>query len=237
MWYIYIKIVKIQERLKLHGNCRGAHCASATTTTIFYTDGQWPSLQFPWKSIKNMGLLELFLIAVGLSMDAFAVAACIGLNAKPGWGRALTVGLYFGAAQSVMPVIGWLAGASFAEHIAGFSAYIAFAVLAFIGGKMIKESFAMPAGNKIDGLNHKKMLAFAAATSIDALAVGITFAFLSVNILAAAGLIGAVTFILSAAGVKIGAALGVKLKSKAEFAGGLILIIIGAKILLEQIFG
>ena len=183
-----------------------------------------------------MGLLELFLVAVGLSMDAFAVAACIGLGAKPCWGRALTVGLYFGAAQAAMPVIGWLVGASFAEHIAGFSAYIAFAVLAFIGGKMIKESFK-PAENRIDGLSHKKMLVFAAATSVDALAVGITFAFLSVNILAAAGLIGAVTFILSAAGVKIGGILGVKLKSKAEFAGGLILIIIGAQILLEQITG
>jgi len=184
-----------------------------------------------------MGLLELFLIAAGLSMDAFAVAACIGLSIKDkksSLDKSLITGLYFGGAQAVMPVLGYLAGARFADRITGFSGYIAFAVLAFIGGKMIKEGFDKENKVNVD-LSHRKMLILAVATSIDAFAVGITFAFLDVNIASAAGFIGVVTFVFSAAGVKIGRILGLKLKNKAEFAGGLILVLMGARILLGHL--
>ena len=190
-----------------------------------------------------MQLFELFFTAVGLSMDAFAVAACIGLslrsNIKKSFAesleRSLIVGLYFGIAQAVMPLIGYFAGIWFADAIDNISGYIAFAILAFIGGKMIKESFSKSDERISADLTFRKMLPLAVATSIDALAVGISFAFLSVNILAAVGLIGIVTFVLCAVGVKIGSALGAKFKSKAEFVGGAILILIGLHILWEQI--
>ena len=185
-----------------------------------------------------MGLLELFLIAVSLSMDAFAVSACIGLNIKNkrlNWNQAVISGLYFGAAQFIMPVIGYLAGSSFTDRVSGFSAYIGFAVLAFIGAKMIKESLDKSEKKLGSDLNYKNMLVLAVATSIDALAVGIVFAVENVSIIPAAGFIGVVTFILAIVGVKIGGILGSKLKNKAEFAGGFILILIGAKILLEHL--
>ena len=184
-----------------------------------------------------MGMLELFFIAVGLSMDAFAVSACIGLNLnsrKSGLNEAITAGIYFGTAQAVMPLAGYYAGSRFADKISDYSGYIAFVILAFIGGKMLKESFDK-SNNKINAdVNFKKMLPLAAATSIDALSVGISFAFLNVNIFSAVSFIGIITFILSATGVKIGGILGLKFKSKAEFSGGLILILIGAKILIEH---
>ena len=192
-----------------------------------------------------MHLLELFFIAVGLSMDAFAVAACIGLSARDNirksfaenLERSLTVGLYFGIAQAVMPLAGYFAGIWFADNdsITAVSGYIAFAILAFIGGKMIKGSFSKSEEQTSADLSFRKMLPLAVATSIDALAVGVSFAFLSVNIFAAIGIIGIVTFVLCAAGVKIGSVLGAKIKSKAEFIGGLILILIGVSILAEQL--
>ena len=188
-----------------------------------------------------MGLLGLFLIAAGLSMDAFAVSACIGLgikDKKSGWKKAVSAGLYFGGAQFIMPVAGYFAGASVADKIAGFSGYIAFIILAFIGGKMIRASFDKSCENKPDtDLCRKKMLILAAATSIDALFVGVgvlSFNFSARSIFFAAGFIGAVTFILSASGVKLGGLLGLKLKNKAEFAGGLVLVLIGVRILLEH---
>ena len=186
-----------------------------------------------------MSFLELFLIAAGLSMDAFAVSACIGLSIKDkksGWDKAVMAGLYFGGAQFIMPLIGYFAGARFADKIEDFSGYIAFAILAFIGGKMIKESFDKE-NKAVADLSHKKMLILAVATSIDALFVGVgvlSFSFSGARIFSAAGFIGVTTFILSAAGVKIGGIFGLKLKNKAEFAGGLILILIGARILLEH---
>jgi putative Mn2+ efflux pump MntP len=191
-----------------------------------------------------MGLMELFFIALGLSADAFAVSTCIGLsikNKKSNLDETLKAGLYFGISQAVMPVIGYFAAAQFADRISNYSGYIAFGILAFIGGKMIKESFDKsdksdkPENQLNADLGFKKMFPLAVATSIDALAVGVTFALRNVSILPAAGFIGITTFLLAAAGVKIGGILGMKFKSKAEFAGGLVLLLMGVKILLEHL--
>lgn len=182
-----------------------------------------------------MSFIELFLIAVGLSMDAFAVSVCKGLSVKRlSPKHALIVGIYFGGFQFLMPVIGYLLGFRFEHIITNIDHWIAFVLLAFIGGSMIKESFGK-SEELNDDFSFKTMLMMAVATSIDALAVGITFAFLSVRILPAAGLIGITTFIISGAGIYIGNVFGAKYKSKAELAGGVILILIGAKILLEHL--
>lgn len=182
-----------------------------------------------------MSFIELFLIAVGLSMDAFAVSVCKGLSVKRlSPKHALLVGIYFGGFQFLMPVIGYLLGFRFEHIITNIDHWIAFVLLAFIGGSMIKESFGK-SEELNDDFSFKTMLMMAVATSIDALAVGITFAFLSVRILPAAGLIGITTFIISGAGIYIGNVFGAKYKSKAELAGGVILILIGAKILLEHL--
>ncbi len=183
-----------------------------------------------------MNFLELFIIAVGLSMDAFAVAICTGLSMKkPTIKKALTVGGYFGLFQGVMPLIGYLVGASFADKITAFDHWIAFILLGIIGGKMIKESFdkECPVTDG-DNLGIKKMVPLAVATSIDALAVGVSFAFLEVEIVPAILFIGVVTFLLSAVGTRIGNLFGAKFKSKAELAGGIILVVMGAKILAEH---
>ena len=181
-----------------------------------------------------MGFIELFLIAVGLSMDAFAVAVCKGLALKKITLRhALIVGLWFGGFQALMPVLGWLLGFRFEHVIESVDHWVAFVLLGIIGLSMIRES-----GNteEVGGdLGVRSMLVLAVATSIDALAVGITFAFLSVKILPAACLIGVTTFLLSALGVYIGHVFGLKYKAKAELAGGVILILIGLKILLEHL--
>ena len=182
-----------------------------------------------------MGFIELLLIAVGLSMDAFAVSVCKGLSVKKvGVKHAALAGLYFGGFQFLMPVIGYLLGFRFESVIENVDHWVAFVLLAFIGGNMIKESFG-----KAEELNEdfgvKTMLLMAIATSIDALAVGITFAFLEVQILPAAGLIGVTTFLLSFVGIYIGNAFGTRYKSKAELAGGIILVLIGLKILLEHL--
>lgn len=182
-----------------------------------------------------MGTVELLLIAVGLSMDAFAVSVCKGLSVRRLKARhAALAGLYFGGFQFLMPVLGWLLGSRFESMITSIDHWIAFILLGAIGGNMVKESFSET--EKLDDdFGLKTMLLLAVATSIDALAVGITFAFLTVSILPAAGLIGVTTFLLSALGIFIGHAFGTRYKAGAERTGGVILILIGLKILLEHL--
>lgn len=184
----------------------------------------------------SMSLLELFIIAVGLSMDAFAVSICKGLAmSKVDLKKASICGIWFGGFQALMPLIGWLLGSQFTSYITKVDHWIAFVLLALIGGNMIKESLEKDEEKVSDSLEFKVMLLLAIATSIDALAMGVTFAFLSVNIWWAITFIGATTFILSAIGVKAGAFLGMKFKAKAEFAGGCVLVLMGTKILLEHL--
>lgn len=182
-----------------------------------------------------MNLFELLIIAVGLSMDAFAVAVCKGLSMKKMcWKSAIITGLYFGGFQAVMPLLGYLLGCQFDHMIQNIDHWIAFGLLIFIGGNMIKESRS--AAEECDcSFAAKKMLPLAIATSIDALAVGVTFAFLKVDIVFAIAFIGIITFTFSVLGTKVGNVFGAKYKSKAELAGGLILILLGAKILLEHL--
>ena len=182
-----------------------------------------------------MGLLELFLIAVGLSMDAFAVAICKGLSVeKVKLKHGLIVGLYFGGFQAGMPLLGYFLGSSFAKYIENFDHWIAFLLLGIIGFNMIRES-----REKEEEVNasfgFKAMLPMAVATSIDALAVGVSFAIMQVQIIWAVTFIGVITFALSAIGVKIGNHFGAKYKSKAELFGGIVLILLGIKILLEHL--
>ena len=182
-----------------------------------------------------MGILDLFILAVGLSMDAFAVSVCKGLSLgkiKPK--HMCIAGACFGGFQALMPLIGYFLGSFFAEMIEKYDHWVAFVLLAIIGGNMIKESFGKD--EKVDSsMNVKSMLLLAIATSIDALAVGVTFAFLQVQIVPAVSFIGVITFIFSAVGVKIGSLFGTKYKSKAELFGGIVLVLIGIKILLEGI--
>ena len=183
-----------------------------------------------------MGILELFVLAIGLSMDAFAVSICKGLSVqKLELKHKLIVGAYFGGFQALMPAIGYLLGSQFEHLIVSIDHWIAFFLLLFIGGNMIKESREDDVDELDDDFGLKTMLLLAVATSIDALAVGVTFAFLRVNIIAAVLFIGCITFTCSTIGVKIGNVFGVKFKSKAELAGGVILILIGTKILLEHL--
>ena len=183
-----------------------------------------------------MGLIELFLIAVGLSMDAFAVSVCKGLAMpKCTFKKAAIVGLWFGGFQALMPAIGYILGAQFQEAIASIDHWIAFVLLALIGGNMIHEALDNDEEEADASLNVKTMFLLAVATSIDALAIGITFAFLKVSIIPAVCFIGIVTFIISFAGVKIGNVFGARYKNKAEIVGGIILILLGLKILLEHL--
>ena len=183
-----------------------------------------------------MGLNELFLIAVGLSMDAFAVSVCKGLAMpKCTFKKAAIVGLWFGGFQALMPAIGYILGAQFQEAIASIDHWIAFVLLALIGGNMIHEALDNDEEEADASLDVKTMFLLAVATSIDALAIGITFAFLKVNIIPAVCFIGIVTFIISFAGVKIGNVFGARYKNKAEIVGGVILILLGLKILLEHL--
>ncbi len=183
-----------------------------------------------------MGLIELFLIAVGLSMDAFAVSVCKGLAMpKCTFKKAAIVGLWFGGFQALMPAIGYVLGAQFQEAIASIDHWIAFVLLALIGGNMIHKALDNDEEEADASLNVKTMFLLAVATSIDALAIGITFAFLKVNIIPAVCFIGIVTFIISFAGVKIGNVFGARYKNKAEIVGGIILILLGLKILLEHL--
>ena len=183
-----------------------------------------------------MGLIELFLIAVGLSMDAFAVSVCKGLAMpKCTFKKAAIVGLWFGGFQALMPAIGYILGAQFQEAIASIDHWIAFVLLALIGGNMNHEALDNDEEEADASLDVKTMFLLAVATSIDALAIGITFAFLKVSIIPAVCFIGIVTFIISFAGVKIGNVFGARYKNKAEIVGGVILILLGLKILLEHL--
>ena len=183
-----------------------------------------------------MSLLELFLLAVGLSMDAFAVSVCKGLSVRRGsMKQALTVGIWFGGFQALMPFLGWLLGVQFQSFITSIDHWIAFVLLAFIGFNMIREARSDEENESNDRFDFKTMLPLAVATSIDALAVGVTFAFLRVNIVPAVSFIGCITFLLSAIGLKAGNIIGAKNRSRAEFAGGLVLILMGIKILLEHL--
>lgn len=183
-----------------------------------------------------MRLYELFIIAVSLSMDAFAVSVCKGLSAgRPRLSHCLTCGGWFGAFQALMPLIGWLLGVRFQGMIVSVDHWIAFVLLGLIGFNMVRESRGGAAEELDCSFSPRAMLPLAVATSIDALAVGVTFAFLQVdNIFLAVAFIGIITFVLSAAGVKVGAAFGVRFKSRAELAGGLILMGMGVKILVEH---
>ena len=183
-----------------------------------------------------MGLLELFILAVGLSMDAFAVSVCKGLAMpKISIRKTVIVGLWFGGFQAMMPTLGYLLGYQFRDKITAIDHWIAFILLVVIGANMIKEACSDDCEKEDDSLDIKTMFLLAVATSIDALAVGITFAFLDVHIISAVSFIGVTTFVISAIGVKIGNVFGTKYKSKAEFAGGAILILLGVKILLEHL--
>ncbi len=184
-----------------------------------------------------MDILELLLIAVGLSMDAFAVSVCKGLSVqrlKPR--HYLLTGAWFGGFQALMPSVGFLLGSAFERYIVSFDHWIAFVLLAFIGGNMVKESFDQEGECHDDSFSARTMFLLAVATSIDALAVGVTFALLpDVQIAAAVSLIGATTFLLSAAGLRVGNVFGLRYKARAELAGGVILILMGLKILLEHL--
>ena len=183
-----------------------------------------------------MSLLTLFITAVGLSMDAFSVAICKGLAMKKlSWKKALIIGLWFGGFQALMPTIGYLLGTRFESYVTAIDHWIAFVLLALIGANMVKESFSKEEESSNDAVDFKTMFLLAIATSIDALAVGVTYAFLQVRIVPAVSFIGVITFTLSIVGVKIGNVFGLKYKSKAELTGGIILIVMGIKILLEHL--
>ena len=187
-----------------------------------------------------MTFLEIFLVAIGLSMDAFAVAICKGLamptvNKK----QTLLIGAYFGVFQALMPLTGWLLGSQFARHVTKMAPWIAFVLLAWIGGNMIRESLSKKEEDEEvepAELRHKELFMLAIATSIDALAVGVSFSMveLAIPIGAAAALIGCTTFAISVGGVFVGHIFGARYKNRAEFVGGAILILIGVKILLEH---
>ena len=188
-----------------------------------------------------MGIVELFLIAVGLSMDAFAVSVCKGLSTrqlKPK--HYLIIGAWFGGFQALMPAIGYLLGSTFEKYITRYDHWVAFILLLLIGGNMIREALSGEEDEAEDTatagrLDHKKLFLMAIATSIDALAVGVTFAFLETPILSAVSLIGVTTFCISVAGVAVGCWFGARYKQRAEITGGVILVLLGCKILLEHL--
>ncbi|MCI8469027.1 MAG: manganese efflux pump [Eggerthellaceae bacterium] len=188
-----------------------------------------------------MGILELFVIGLGLSMDAFAVAVCKGLcMRRVNWGHALVIALFFGGFQALMPLIGWALGTGFAAVIEPVDHWVAFGLLAFIGGKMLWDAFheddeapSCPAEG--EPLDLRELTLMAVATSIDALAVGVTFAFLGVSIWLAVAVIGVTTFALSFLGVAVGNQFGTRFERPATIAGGVVLILIGLKILLEHL--
>ena len=186
-----------------------------------------------------MNWVELLIIAVGVSMDAFAVAICKGLSVQRLKVRHVAVtGLWFGGFQALMPLIGYFLGVFFTDSVSSVDHWIAFVLLSIIGGNMIKESCSKDESCSLEpDFSFKTMFAMAVATSIDALAIGVSFAFLKVNIWVAVVLIGIVTGLFSAAGVLIGKYFGCRYKSKAEFTGGVILIAMGLKILIEHSFG
>ena len=182
-----------------------------------------------------MKLYDLLILAIGLSMDAFAVSICKGLSvSKAKLSHSVTAGLYFGGFQALMPLIGFFLGTGFSKFIQSFDHWIAFLLLVLIGLNMVKESFGEPDEHNAS-FSPSAMLPLAVATSIDALIVGVTFAFLNVNIWFAISFIGVTTFIFSFAGIKIGNIFGSHFKSRAEIIGGIVLILMGLKILLEHL--
>ncbi len=190
-----------------------------------------------------MAIWELFLLGVGLAMDAFAVSICKGLAMKKvNKVQCFIIALYFGGFQALMPVLGFFLGTTFAEKLSAVDHWIAFVLLAYIGGKMIadgiKEYREKTEVTEMDPpLDHKELFILAIATSIDALAVGVTFSFLDVLIGLAATIIGVVTFVISAGGVYVGNIFGEKYKTKAQIAGGAILVFLGLKILITHLMG
>lgn len=191
-------------------------------------------------------MLEIFLIAVSLALDAFAVSVSCGLTAKKGLGRlALKLGICFGAFQFVMPLLGWFLGSQVASYIEKISPWVAFGLLALIGGRMILEAFrgedtpetGASDASRTGDVSLGKLLALGVATSIDALAVGVTFALVEVNVLLACGVIGAVAFALSVLGAALGKKLGSRFQRQAGILGGVVLVAIGLKILLENLLG
>ncbi len=184
-----------------------------------------------------MGIIEILLISISLAMDAFAVSICKGVSMKKmNWKKAIIIGLYFGGFQMLMPIIGYMLGKGFENVVASIDHWIAFILLAGIGANMIKEAFSDESDKVNDNIDVKTMILLAIATSIDALAVGITFAFLKVNLILAISLIGIVAFTLSVIGTKIGNRFGDKYGNKACLVGGVILILMGIKILIEHLF-
>ena len=183
-----------------------------------------------------MDLLTLLTLAVGLAMDAFAVSICKGLAMREKvLKKGIIVGLWFGGFQALMPTIGFFLGTQFKDQITSIDHWIAFVLLGLIGINMVKEALSNDEEQADDSIAVKEMFMLAVATSIDALAVGITFAFLNVHIVSAASMIGVCTFLISFVGVKIGNIFGTKYKSKSELAGGIILILLGFKILFEHL--
>lgn len=188
-----------------------------------------------------MGLFEIFLIGIGLSMDAFAVAICQGLSMKRlNWRHSAVIALFFGGFQAMMPLLGWFLGSQFAGYIQQFDHWVAFILLGIIGFNMMREALSGDDEEEEDcacgdRLDLKRLLLLAVATSIDALAVGVTFAFLAVPIFSAIGVIGCTTFVLSLVGVAVGNYFGARFKKQAELSGGIILILLGTKILLEHL--
>lgn len=184
-----------------------------------------------------MSMFTLFVTAVGLSMDAFAVSICKGLAMKMlSMKKAFVIGLWFGGFQALMPAVGYLLGSRFEQYVTAIDHWIAFVLLALIGANMIKEAFSKDESCEAnDSVDIKTMFLLAVATSIDALAVGVTYAFLQVAIVPAVSFIGVTTLLLSVIGVKIGNVFGMKYKSRAELTGGIILIVMGLKILLEHL--
>ena len=187
-----------------------------------------------------MSFVMLFLTGVGLSMDAFAVAICQGLCMKKlNWRYAAIIALFFGGFQALMPLIGWLLGSQFAGYIQSIDHWVSFALLALIGGNMVREALSPEEEETACAvtvkLDYKQLFLMAVATSIDALAVGVTFAFLEVEILPAITIIGCISFVFSMAGVAVGNFFGSRYKKRAELSGGIILILLGLKILLEHL--
>lgn len=185
-----------------------------------------------------MSIIEIALIGVGLAMDAFAVSICKGLAMRRmNYKKAIIIAAFFGVFQALMPALGYFLGTTFANKIAAIDHWIAFILLALIGANMIKEALSSDDDEcQDDSLRLGDLIMLSIATSIDALAVGITFAFFNVSLLLSVSMIGIITFIICVIGVKVGNVFGEKYKSKAELAGGLILIVMGAKILIDHLF-
>ena len=189
-------------------------------------------------TLVGLRLGELIVLAIGLSMDALAVSICKGLALpRAGWKECCIAGLWFGAFQALMPLLGYFLGTQFEALITAVDHWIAFGLLLLIGGNMIREALSREEEAQSPSMGFRVMLPLAVATSIDALAVGVSFAFLHVDIVPAVSFIGVITFVCCVAGVKIGSLFGSKYEAKAEFFGGVVLIAMGLKILIEHLIG